>query len=297
VSTRRAVIVALGAVYLLWGSTYFAIHLMVEAAPPLLANGARYALAGAVLASFVAVREPAALRLSARQLAGVTGLGTVLLLGGNSMIVIAEQTLPSGLAAVGFALVPLWIVALRLGAGERVPRATLVAIPIGLAGVALATGSAAATAAPGLAALVLGSLCWAAGSFHARHLPLPASTAAATAWEMLVGGAVTICVGMAVGELGDASPQMLGPAALGAFAFLVLGGAVVGFLLYGWLLDHAPVSTVATHAYINPIVALSIGATAGEPLSARTLVGSAIGIGAVAFCISAEQRTTRTARW
>lgn len=282
----RDVAAALLAVYLLWGSTYFAIRLMVESAPPLLANGVRYTVAGVILAGYVAVRRPRALLVTRRELAAIALLGSVLLLGGNSMIVVAEQTVPSAAAALLFAAVPFWVVLLRRAHRERVARVTLVGVAVGFVGVAVIAAPGATGLGVGSGFLVFGSICWAVGSYYAPRLSLPADTTAATALEMIVGGVATALAGLAAGE----APTRLGELSTrsgGAFLFLVFGGAVFGFSAYRWLLDNAPVSTVATHAYVNPLVAVLLGTLIlGERLSLSALAGGALVLAAVVLCVS-----------
>jgi len=284
---------ALWTVYIVWGSTYLGIRVVVETAPPLISAGARFSLAGLLVYAFLLLshgRER--VRLSLRQAAGASAVGVCLILGGNGMVSIAEQTVPSSFAALIYASIPLWIVVLRAFAGERPSKATLIGVAVGYLGLAilLLPGARPGDVSVG-AALVLcaGAFSWAFGSFYSRQLPLPDDAALAMAATTIGGGAVALTVGFLVGEGADLDLGALSARSLVGFVYLVLIGSVVGFSAYVWLLKNAPISKVATYAYVNPVVALFLGwLILSEHIRPSSLVGAAVIVASVAFVVTRE---------
>jgi drug/metabolite transporter (DMT)-like permease len=257
--------IALWTVYIVWGSTYLAIRYMVETVPALLGSGLRFFAAGIVFATFLAVRRgPQALRISGRELAGCAAVGTALLLGGNGLVAVAEDYgTPSGLTALVVASVPLWVVVFRTATGDRVRRATLLWVLGGFAGVAmlLLPGERPDDATVGgVLIVVAAAFCWASGSFASGRLALPDDPIRSTAFQMLCGGGAMALVGLVAGEGGQVDVGAFSTASVLAFAYLVVIGSLVAFTAYVWLLQHAPISQVATYAYVNPVVAIALGA-------------------------------------
>src|SRR5436190_22894692 len=187
---------ALTTIYVVWGSTYLAIRVMVETVPPLLGSGVRFLVAGAIFAAvLVARRGASALRVSRRELASCAAVGAALLLSGNGLVAVAEQHVPSGLAALVVASVPLWVVVFRRLSGEAVRTATAISVVVGFAGVALllAPGERPGHAAVGgVLVVVAAAFFWASGSFASARLPVPRDPLRATAIEMLCGGAAMV---------------------------------------------------------------------------------------------------------
>ena len=289
---------ALGLVYVLWGSTYLGIRYTVETLPALLSAGARFGAAALLLAGWVLLRRgPAAFRSSRRQLAGAAGTGVLLLLGGNGLVTLAQESgLPSSLAALLIASVPLWVVLVRAGTGDRPAGRTLLGVLLGFAGVAvllLPGARPAGLAVLPAAVVVLSALLWAIGSVLSTRVAQPQDRLVATAVQMAGG-----CVGLLLaGALRGESPDVSGvsPASLVAWCYLVVFGSVVAFTAFSWLLTVAPVSQVSTYAYVNPVVAVLLGALlAGEAVGAATLVGGAITVAAVALVVLEEGRRRRT---
>jgi drug/metabolite transporter (DMT)-like permease len=290
---------ALGLVYVVWGSTYLAIRYVVDGMPPLLSASARFAAAAAVLAVWVAVRRGRAPFAATRRQwlsAGVVGL--LLLLGGNGLVMLAEDAdLPSGLAALLVAGVPLWVVVGRWLLKDRATVRTVVGVCVGLVGLAvlLLPGSRPQGVALGAAALVVcASMIWSVGSVLAPRLDLPADGLVVTVGEM-AGGAVGLAV---VGALRGESPVLHDAPASAwvGWVYLVVFGSVVAFTAYSWLLQTAPVSQVATYAYVNPVVAVALGAAiAGEDVTATSLVGGQVTLVAVYLVVTEEGRHRRTA--
>jgi drug/metabolite transporter (DMT)-like permease len=288
---------ALGLVYVLWGSTYLGIRYVVETLPPLLSAGARFGMAALLLAGWVAVRRgPSAFRATGRELAGAAGTGVLLLLGGNGLVTLAqERGLPSSLAALLLAAMPLWVVLVRAGTGDRPTARTVAGVLLGFAGVAvlLLPGSRpqGLTLLPA-AVVVLASLLWAIGSVVSYRVPQPQDRLVATAVQMAGG-----CLGLAVvGALRRESLDLsaVSTASLVAWWYLVVFGSVVAFTAFSWLLTVAPVSQVSTYAYVNPVVAVLLGAlVAGEPIGPATLLGGAVTVAAVAVVVLEEGRRRR----
>ena len=304
--SNLTVAAALGTVYLLWGSTYLAIAYVVESLPPLLAAGARFMTAGLMLISFVVAQDRWRARrgLPRRHPPGWPRaiewrtafiVGALLLLGGNGMVSLAEQTIPSGIAAVMIATTPIWLSVIDAALTRRMP--SLLAIGgllVGLAGVAIlllpSTGLDSLNPA-GIGILVLAAISWASGSHYARRGPLPSNQLLGTGLEQLAGGIVLFAAGLAVGEIGSFDPARVTTASLVALAFLVVFGSLVAFTVYVWLLNHVAVTTVATYAYVNPVVAVALGvAFRHEALSLRSMLAAALIIGAVIAMVSGRPR-------
>jgi drug/metabolite transporter (DMT)-like permease len=280
---------ALWTVYLVWGSTYLAIRVMVETMPPLLAAGARFSVAGAVMVGVLSLRR--SVRPTRAQLLSALLVG-ILLPGANAVVSVAEQEVPSGLAALLIASVPLWVILLRRMAGESVSRASVGAVLVGFAGVALllrpGEQSGDATVL-GLAAIVGAALMWASGSFASPRLSLPRDPLVSTGWQMLLGGLVILVVGLGSGEAGQVDFQAFSTRSVVALTYLVAIGSWVAFTAYAWLLQNAPISRVATYAYVNPVVAIILGwLILDEVITPITLVGAAIIVVSVALVVRIE---------
>ena len=274
---RGRLLLAFAAIYLVWGSTYLAIRFAIETIPPFFVAGARHVAAGALLYAWA--RGRGATAPTRAQWLTAAGLGGLMLLGGNGAVTWSEQRVPSGLAAVIVATVPLWIVLLE---GKRPSRRVTLGIVLGLAGIGLLVGPgeiAGAGRIDPLGALVLvgGSLSWAIGSLRGRTARLPASPQVSTAAQMLTGGGLLLALGLATGELPRLLAAAVSPRSLLAVAYLVVFGSLIGFSAYVWLMRVAAPARVATYAYVNPVVAVALGAAfGGEPLTLRTLLASAV---------------------
>ena len=284
-SRRTRLWVPLGAVYTIWGSTYLGIALAVETMPPLFAVSTRYVAAGALLAAWIAWRRGgSALRLSRVELGAVSLVG-VLLIGANGLLFFAERTVPIGLASLVIASVPLWVAVFRIAAGDRPPAVVLVAVVAGFAGVALLVRPSGDVGLGGLVLVVLSALAWSFGSFLSPRLPLPRSSFTATAYEMFIGGLVFLPFGLATRpDVAEFSARSL----LG-WVYLVLFGALVGYSAYVWLLAHAPLGLVATYAYVNPVIAIALGAVVlEESITGRIALGATIVLTSVAVVVRRE---------
>jgi drug/metabolite transporter (DMT)-like permease len=289
---------ALGAVYLIWGSTYLAIAIAVQTLPPLLSAGLRFCLAGVILLGVIAVRR--GLRVGREQLLGAAIVGLLLLVGGNGFVVLAERTVPSGLAALIIASVPLWIVVFRRLAGDRIHASTFIGVAVGFAGVAFLVvprGSSGAADAGGLLLLLVASVSWALGTFLAPRLRMPGDALLSTGIQQLAGGIILLVLGAAMGELDHLEPSTWSANSLLSLGYLVVFGSLVAFTAYSWLLQHAPVSLVSTYAYVNPVVAVFLGALVlAEPVTPSIVIGAGIIVAAVAFIVTREGARQRAAR-
>ena len=303
-SARRpptaAVIVALLTVYILWGSTYLGIAVMIETMPPLLAAGARYGSAGlimlAVLMAHARLRPSATLeRPTAIHWRTAAIVGTLLLLGGNGGVVLSELFIPTGVAAVLVATVPIWLAVFDSLVTRKRPSGLVIGgLVAGIAGVAVLLVPVAGfdNIDPlGIALVLGGAIAWSLGSLYARYNPLPRSALLGTGMEMLLGGLALIVGGVLLGEVGRTDVADFSTASIVAFLYLVVFGSIVAFTAYTWLLANVPVSTVATYAYVNPVVAVALGALFyAEPITPRTLIAAALILGAVVAMVSGRPR-------
>ncbi len=286
---------ALWIVYLVWGSTYLAVKVSVRTLPPLLSAGLRFIVAGLLLAGILAVRRTP-LRVPWREALAAVGVGVALLAFGAGVVALAETRIDSSIAAMIAGSVPLQVIVCRTIARERVATATKLSAVVGLAGLLLIivpTGFSGGSTAIGLAMMLGSAFAWSTGSYVSRSLPLPRDAFVATVYEMLGGGAVLVVGALALGEGGDISAAEVSAASLGAWLYLVVAGSLVAFTAYAWLLQNAPISQVVTHQYVNPLVAIGLGALIlGETLDATTAIGAVIVIGAVFATIRSESQQT-----
>jgi drug/metabolite transporter (DMT)-like permease len=283
----------LGIVYVVWGSTYLAIRVAVETMPPLLMGAARFLVAGLLLYAIARWRgAPSVRSLTRRQLGASWVVGSLLVAGGNGVVNVAEQYIPSSLAALVISSVPLWVVLMRRVTGESVPRVTLASVVVGFCGVALLLlpgGGVHGGRTIGFVLVVCAAFSWALGSFVSRKLPLPPNALLSTSVQM-TGGAITMLVaGLALGEASDVHPDRFSTDSLIAFAYLIFIGSLVAYTAYVWLLQHAPISKVATYAYVNPVIAIFLGWwIKSESVTATTLAGATVIVASVAATVRRE---------
>lgn len=285
---------ALGSLYIIWGSTYLAIRVAIETMPPLLMASMRFLTAGGLLYAWSIGRgDRHGDRPSRRQWIASFIIGGLLLLGGNGGVAIAEQTVASGVVALIIAMTPLWMALLdRIVYGQRLSGQAIGGLILGFGGLTLLVGP------PGEGGLDIGgalvalgaSLAWAVGSIYARRAPLPRRPLVANAMQMLAGGAVLLVAGTAAGELGRIQPDRFSAESVLALVYLIVLGSLVGFSAYMWLIRVAPISLVSTYAYVNPIVAVFLGwLILEEVITARTLIAGAVIVVAVALIITARR--------
>jgi drug/metabolite transporter (DMT)-like permease len=276
-------------VYIVGGSSYLAIRVMVETVPPLLGPGARFMVAGGVMLAVLSVRR--AVWPTRAQLLGALLVGT-LLMGANGVVSVALQEVPSALAALLIASVPLLVIVIRRLAGEPLSRASVVAVLVGFAGIALLVKpgeqSGEATVL-GLLTCVLAAVMWAAGAFASPRVDLPSDQLASTGWQLLLGGLVCVAAGLAVGEAPEVDPDAFSVRSLVALGYLIVFGSWISFTAYAWLLQNAPISTVSTYAYVNPVVAIVLGwLILDEVITPIMLAGAAVIVVSVALVVRSE---------
>jgi drug/metabolite transporter (DMT)-like permease len=284
------VVLAFAAIYLLWGSTYLGIRYAVETIPPFLMAGTRHLVAGTLLYAWVRGRGEKRPRLRDWRVAAA--IGSLMLLGGNGLVSWAEQRVPSGLAALIVASVPIWMTVLEALQRRRAPRAAVVGgLVLGLLslGVLVAPGNLGGNGHVdplGAAALLTAALSWAVGSLYSRVAKLPVSTFLAIAMEMIAGGLVLWSAGALSGEPARLHLSAVSGRSVAALGYLIVFGSLAGFSAYMWLLRVTTPARVSTYAYVNPIVALALGwGIGGEALTLRTGLAALGIVAAVAVII------------
>ncbi|MDQ4034930.1 MAG: EamA family transporter [Chloroflexota bacterium] len=299
--STAAVAIALLIVYVVWGSTYLGIAVMIETLPPLLAAGVRYATAGLLVLGALAARarfrrsaEPAE-RPTAAHWRSAFIVGALLLLGGNGGVVLSELFIPSGITAVLVATTPIWLAVFDAVLSRRWPSGLVIGgLIAGIVGVAILVApveSVAEVDPLGVGLVTMAEISWAAGSLYARRAPLPRSPLLGTGLEMLAGGILLVAAGSVLGEIGRTDVTEFSLRSIAALAYLIVFGSIVAFTAYTWLLANVPVSTVGTYAYVNPIVAVALGAVLlSEPITPRTLIATVIILGAVVAMVSGRPR-------
>jgi drug/metabolite transporter (DMT)-like permease len=254
---------ALSIVYVVWGSTYLFIRIVVETLPPMFTGGVRFLLAGVLMLGIVVVRNgfDRLRSLDRRELLWSALVGCCLATGGNGLVMVAEQSIASGLAALIIAAVPLWVVLFRRLTGERIAAVTLAGVACGFAGVAvlLLPGGEAHAEPLGFALVIGASLSWATGSFVSQRVSLPSDPLLSTGLQMAAGGVLGLIIGTALGEPGRIHPDTVELKSVLALVYLVLIGSLVAYTAYAWLLQNAPISKVATYAFVNPMIAIFLG--------------------------------------
>ena len=312
---RQAGWLALLVVWVLWGSTYFAIRVGVETLPPLLMAGTRYVVAGLLMFPFAIRSGGPAVRATDRPRAAgwwsAVLVGTLLLAGGNGGVSVGERSVPSGLAALLVATVPLWLIVLdRILNGTRIGLLATAGLIAGVIGVGFlagpfggSTGHAGGGAAhsgaggsPGIGIVIIlvASVSWASGTIASRRVPLPTRPLLATSMQMLAGGVVLLAAAAVTGEFSHFDPSQVSVASLLALAYLIGPGSIIAFSAYVVAVRRLPTATVATYAYVNPIIAVFLGtAFLGETLTASMLAGGALIVVAVALVVRSQAAATR----
>jgi drug/metabolite transporter (DMT)-like permease len=288
---------ALIVVYIVWGSTYLGIGIVIETIPPLLGGAMRFIAAAVLLGIALSIRYgPGVLRVSPRRLGSAALVGLLLLTFGNGMVSIAEQHISTGMAALLVSSVPLWLVIFRAASGDRPPVKTVVGVVIGFTGVALLSllrdgGSGNVI---GVVVILLAALSWSIGSFFSSRLPMPGNTFVASVYEMAAGGLALVVLSLSRGETLDVG--QVSTRSWLALAYLITFGSLLAFTSYVWLLDNAPISLVGTYAYVNPAVAVLLGAIVlSEQVSWPIIAGGAVIIAGVGMVVSTERRAKRPA--
>jgi drug/metabolite transporter (DMT)-like permease len=284
---------ALGIVYVVWGSTYLAIRVMVETMPPLLSGGVRHVVAGTIIFTILLLRRgPGAFRLRRSELIGGAIVGLLLLLGGNGLVVLGEREVPSGLTALIVAVVPLCVVVLRAMFREEVASGTILGVVAGFVGVAILIVPEGITGRVDVVSMLMivgAAISWSIGSYMSRRLDMPHDPLASTGVQMLVGGVALLATGALTGE--NIQPDQFSTESLLSLGYLILFGSVLAYTAYTWVLIHASVSRVSTYAYINPVVAVFLGwLLLRETVDLTMIIGAAVIIVSVWMVIRTEAR-------
>ena len=299
---KTKVWIALLALYIVWGSTYLAIRFAVETIPPFFHAGVRFFISGLILLTW---RKLSGETLpTPRQWMNTAVIGLLLLLGGNGMVAWAEQTIPSGIAALMIGSVPLFLVlmeAVRPG-GAKPNWQAILGLVVGFGGIYLLVGPSNISGGGikfnplGIAALLVACVLWALGSVYSRSADLPKSTLMTTGAEMFAGSLGLFIVSALTGEWAGYDVTAVSTNSVLAVLYLIFIGSLIGFVSYGWLLQNAPISLVATYAYVNPVVAVLLGSwLAAEPLEPRIWLAASIIIGSVVL-INSTRKSAREPR-
>jgi len=289
---------ALGVVYVVWGSTYLGIDLAVRTIPPFLMASMRFLVAGPLLYAWATRRGDRNDRPTVRHWLSAALVAAPMLAVGNAAVGWAEQTLDIGTASLIIASVPLWMALLdRVFYAQRLARTIVVGLAVGFAGVGLlvAPGGAGGGGSKAIV-LVFSSLAWAIGSLYSRHAALPRRPLVGAAMQMITGGVMLFVISAVAGEFGRVHPANISAESWLGLAYLIGVGSFLGFTAYIWLLRAAPTSLVGTYAYVNPVVAVLLGTVfLGEPLGWRTLVGGAVILASVAMIVRSPKPKARPA--
>lgn len=293
---RLQVILAYGAIYLIWGSTYLAILFAIETIPPFLMAGVRFLIAGSILLLWMRVKGAPAPTAQHWKAAWIIGL--LLLAVGNGALSWAEQRVPSGIAALIIASIPAMVVLLEFFLSGVRPSWTVAAgLVLGSVGTLVLVDPGRLTGSGGVdlvgtGVLLLGSLSWAYGSLYSRSAPQASPPLQSTGMQMLSGGVLLLLMGILTGELADVSPGQISFLSVLSVAYLVIFGSLIAFSSYIWLLKVSAPARVSTYAFVNPIIALFLGwVFAGEELNARILVASVLTVAAVAMIVGGKYKS------
>ena len=286
---RAQVLLAMGLLYIVWGSTYLAIRVTVETLHPLAAGGVRFILAGLLTLGALAALGRLGPRPSAAELRGSALAGVWLLFGGVGIVTITETHAPSNLTAVLASTTSLWVVGYRALSGERIGRGSIAGAALGVVGViVLLSPGGSGAENPWLIGAVVASLFWSTGSFYGRRLTQPADPFVGAVIQMLSAGVVMTVVGVALDGIGALDLSAASGRSLLALLYLVVAGGIA-FSAYVWALQHLPISTVVSHQYVNPAVAVLLGAVIlDESLGLSAVIGAALVIAAVFATVRSE---------
>jgi drug/metabolite transporter (DMT)-like permease len=291
--------IGLAVLYLVWGSTYLGIAIAVETIPPFLMASVRFVLAGLILLTWSVAREGRGfVPPTRREWRDSAIVGALLIGGGMGMVAFGEQTIPSGITALLIATMPVWVAILgRVFLGERLPRLAIAGIVVGFAGVAILVGPSiiggtGALDAVGLAAVLFSPIAWSSGSLFASHRAvLPKRPLVATGVQMVLGGLVLAAMAAVTGEFTALDIGAISRESVIALLYLLVMGSLVAFTVYGWMLRVAPLPLVATYAYVNPVVAVILGAVIlNETIDLRTVIAGAVIVVSVAIIVTTRGR-------
>lgn len=284
---------AFAAVYVVWGSTYFAIRIGLRSMPPLLMAGSRFLVAGTILAGWSLARGAAWPTRGQWGRAAVAG--SLMLVAGNGCVTWAEQSVPSGIAALLVASEPFWLVLIAWGffGGRRPGVRTALGLVTGLLGVGLLVapegGSTGGPMLAGAVAILFAAFTWAIGSLFLRTADLPASAPLSAGMQMLAGGAILVALGALKGEAAGFDPAAVAAPSLLAWLYLIVFGSIVAFNAYGYLIATTTPARLSTYAYVNPVVAVLLGSLiGGEPIAPTGWVAMVVIVASVALVTTGD---------
>lgn len=289
-ASRTQIILGFAAVYILWGSTYLGIHFAVASLPPLFMAGTRHLVAGFLL--YIIMRMRGAARPTRVHWQSAALLGTLLLVGGNGLVTLAEQTVPSGITALMVAAVPFWMVLLNAADKRTWPRLSVLGgLVLGVVGLVIlvfpAGGHAPDHVDPvGLLMLLGATFSWGVGSLYAHRAEMPSSTFLGIGMEMIAGGILSWAIGFLIGEGAGLHVASFTTNSLLALVYLIIFGSLLGFSAYVWLLKVTTPARASTYAFVNPVIAVLLGwAMAGEPITWRVALAGATIVAAVGLIL------------
>ena len=289
--------------YIVWGSTYLGMKLAIDTVSPSVMGFLRFVPAGLLLTAAVLIHGRGTIaRPTATGIRDATIVGAALLLGGTGLVAWGEQTIPTGIAALLIAVVPMWLAVFgRVLFGDRVPALAVVGIVVGLVGVGILAwplGGVGELDPAGLLALIISPMFWTLGTLYAtKRAVLPAPVLLSTGIQMIAGGLAFLLVALLTGEMAAFDPATTSATSWFGISYLVVIGGLVAYPTYAWLLTVAPIGRIATYAYVNPVVAVFLGwLILGEPLTIRTVVASVVIVAAVALIVTARGRGSRVPR-
>lgn len=298
-ASTAAIVPPLVSVWIIWGSTYLGLAVLVQTLPALLANGIRFLIATALLGlGLVIFKGPRVLVVTGAQFRGAAIMGVTLLGIGIGTVSMAERFVPSGIAALLVSVMPLWIILFRVRAGDRPSRLTIAGVAVGMGGLVAMLLPGGTTAVAGddtdvvrwSLAIMVSSFIWAYFSWRSTRFDLPASPLTTTFYEMLVAGVFLSVVGLLFGQ--RMNLQQASTASWVALGYLVVA-SLIAYTAYVWLIGNAPMSLVATYAYVNPVVAVFLGwLVVGEAITRDVIIGLTIVVGGVILVVSGERRPT-----
>ncbi len=285
---------ALLIVYVVWGSTYLFIRIVVETMPALLSGGIRFAVCSLVMGLVLALRKgPGVLRVSRAEARGASFIGALLLGVGNGGVLLAEREVPSGLTALIVGVVPLVVLLMRRMRGEHIERIQALSVLGGALGLVILVAPLGLTGevAPfGLLVLMVSVTGWAYGSITSGHIDLPRDPFVSTFYQFVAGALVGLTAGALTGELVGLDPSAWSAGSLAALGYLVVFGSLIAFTSYTWLLQHTPVTRAMTYAYVNPVVAVALGwAVLGETITPWMIAGAALILASVALIVRRQR--------
>jgi drug/metabolite transporter (DMT)-like permease len=290
---RAQILAAFLVIYVVWGSNFLAIRYAVETIPPFLLMGVRSLLAGLCLYAWARLWSGA--RESSAHWRAAAGVGVLLFLGCHGLLAWAQGRVPSGVAALGMATLPLWMTLLdwRWAGAARPGGAVWLGLALGLGGLAVLVGPGGWSGAVdvlGMLVIQVSAFSWALGSIKARRSHLPASVVLSTGMQLMAGGTALLAVALAAGEVAGFDPRVVSARSVAGFAYMVIGASILAFTAYVWLLRVSTPARVASYGFVNPLVAVLLGAAVGgEPLTARTAVAAVLILAAVAAILSGRR--------